>query len=193
VFGSMQMSDERCTARTSNNIAQSILRTRLSPLISWPVPNYERQLDCQIWSLDGRLVARTRGAPDTSLSDSKAGFSERLITRHMAAFSRWKLQEKGYVYSSATGWESGSNCPRRPYQGLLAPTALIIPLLGLSLSGRASIALAKTLRLMALSFNGRNADDMSRIRAGRVPTEIRPSSRHLMDCSRRLRAPPART
>jgi len=31
------------------------------------VPNYERQLDCQIWSLDGRLVARTRGRPEHEL------------------------------------------------------------------------------------------------------------------------------
>jgi len=30
--------------------------------------NYERQLSCQIWSLDGRLVARSSGAPNESLS-----------------------------------------------------------------------------------------------------------------------------
>src|SRR5580765_5927128 len=41
--------------------------------------SYERQLSCQIWSLDGRLVARSSGAPDESLSDKRAGFSQRLI------------------------------------------------------------------------------------------------------------------
>ena len=40
---------------------------------------YERQLSCQIWSFDGRLVARSSGAPNESLSDSRTGFSERTI------------------------------------------------------------------------------------------------------------------
>ena len=43
------------------------------------IMSYERQLSCQIWSLDGRLVARSSGAPDESLSDRRAGFSQRLI------------------------------------------------------------------------------------------------------------------
>ena len=34
---------------------------------------HERQLSCQIWSLDGRLVARSSGSPDESLSDRSYG------------------------------------------------------------------------------------------------------------------------
>ena len=30
------------------------------------IASYERQLSCQIWSLDGRLVGRSRGAPNDS-------------------------------------------------------------------------------------------------------------------------------
>jgi two-component system, OmpR family, sensor histidine kinase QseC len=41
--------------------------------------SYEHQLSCQIWSLDGRLVARSSGAPSESLSDTRTGFSERTI------------------------------------------------------------------------------------------------------------------
>src|SRR4029078_12659177 len=44
------------------------------------IMSYERQLSCQIWSLDGRLVARSSGAPDESLSDRRAGFSKRRIS-----------------------------------------------------------------------------------------------------------------
>ena len=60
---------------TSNNIASPSEDSDSPHILA--IPNYERQLSCQIWSLDGRLVARTHGAPSTSLSDSKAGFSER--------------------------------------------------------------------------------------------------------------------
>ena len=30
--------------------------------------NYERQLSCQVWSIDGQLVARSSGAPGEKLS-----------------------------------------------------------------------------------------------------------------------------
>ena len=41
--------------------------------------SYERQLSCQVWSLDGRLIARSSGAPDRKLSEAAPGFSERTI------------------------------------------------------------------------------------------------------------------
>lgn len=43
-----------------------------------PAPGLERQLSCQIWSLRGRLVGRSEGAPDVRLARTE-GFSERLI------------------------------------------------------------------------------------------------------------------
>jgi two-component system sensor histidine kinase QseC len=45
-----------------------------------PVPtHYGRQLSCQIWTLDGRLVGRSGSAPDAPLSAGRSGFSERTI------------------------------------------------------------------------------------------------------------------
>ena len=41
---------------------------------------YERQLACQIWSLDGELIGRSSHAPDAPLAlTAKSGFSERQI------------------------------------------------------------------------------------------------------------------
>ena len=41
---------------------------------TFPGPTaYERQLSCQIWSLDGRMVARSSGAPERRLTDAPAG------------------------------------------------------------------------------------------------------------------------
>ncbi|MFC6048283.1 sensor histidine kinase N-terminal domain-containing protein, partial [Methylobacterium hispanicum] len=40
---------------------------------TFPAPTaYERQLSCQIWSLDGRMVARSTGAPERRLTDAPA-------------------------------------------------------------------------------------------------------------------------
>jgi len=50
-------------------------RSRLVPL-----PRYSRQLSCQIWTLDGRLVGRSSGAPSQALADGGSGFSERVIS-----------------------------------------------------------------------------------------------------------------
>ncbi|MUO80751.1 two-component sensor histidine kinase, partial [Agrobacterium vitis] len=40
---------------------------------------YERQLSCQIWSLDGHLVARSSGAPDQSLAEDQEGYADRTL------------------------------------------------------------------------------------------------------------------
>lgn len=45
-----------------------------------PLPHYSRQLSCQIWTLDGRLVGRSSGAPSQPLAESGSGFSERVIS-----------------------------------------------------------------------------------------------------------------
>ena len=41
--------------------------------------SYSRQLSCQIWSLDGRLIGKSSQAPTEPLALSGTGFSERLI------------------------------------------------------------------------------------------------------------------
>ena len=40
---------------------------------------YTRQLSCQIWSMGGRLIGQSAGAPDQPLATGGAGFSERRI------------------------------------------------------------------------------------------------------------------
>jgi len=50
---------------------------RIQPLP--PTTHYGRQLSCQIWTLDGRLVGRSGSAPNAPLSAGQNGFSERTI------------------------------------------------------------------------------------------------------------------
>jgi two-component system, OmpR family, sensor histidine kinase QseC len=156
---------------TSNNIASPSDDTDSPHILA--VPNYERQLDCQIWSLDGRLVARTRGAPNTSLSDSKAGFSERLIDGVTWRVFTVEVAGKGIRVLVGDRLKIREQLVADLIKGLLAPTVLIIPLLGFLIWASLNRGLGP-LRSMAFELQGRNADDMSPIEPGKVPTEIRP-------------------
>jgi len=94
------------------------------------IMSYERQLSCQIWSLDGRLVARSSGAPDESLSDKRAGFSERILNGET-----WRVftaEDAGKGVRVLVGDRVGlrDHFVAEIVKGVLAPLALAIPLLG---------------------------------------------------------------
>lgn len=64
---------------------------------------YTKQLSCQIWSFDGRLVARSSGAPDQSLAQNEEGFADRDV-----GGERWRIytivdEKKGCASPSAIG------------------------------------------------------------------------------------------
>ncbi len=63
--------------------AEDLLVRRSSQSRLVPLPHYSRQLSCQIWTLDGRLVGRSSGAPSQPLADGGSGFSERVISGEM--------------------------------------------------------------------------------------------------------------
>lgn len=135
--------------------------------------NYERQLSCQIWSLDGRLVARSSGAPDESLSDKRAGFSERRINNET-----WRVftaEDTGKGVRVLVGDRLGlrDHFVAEIIKGILAPMALTVPLLGFLIWASLSRGL-RPLRGLAEELARRSADDMSPVETGRIPTEIRP-------------------
>jgi two-component system sensor histidine kinase QseC len=134
---------------------------------------YERQLSCQIWSLDGRLVARSSGAPIESLSDTRTGFSEPTI--------------KGETWRVFTAEDPVKNVRvlvgdrlglREAFvtdimKGLAAPMLLTIPLLALLIWASLNRGL-RPLQALARDLKRRNADDMTPVETGNIPAEIRP-------------------
>jgi two-component system, OmpR family, sensor histidine kinase QseC len=134
---------------------------------------YERQLSCQIWSLDGRLVARSSGAPNESLSDSRTGFSERTI--------------KGETWRVFTAEDPTKNVRvlvgdrlglREAFvtdimKGLAAPMFLTIPLLALLIWASLNRGF-RPLHTLAEDLKRRNADDMTPVEAANIPAEIQP-------------------
>lgn len=137
------------------------------------IPAYERQLSCQIWSLDGRLVARSSGAPDTILSDIRAGFSERMIDGETWRVYTIEDAAKGIRVLVGDRLGLREHLVAELIMGLLAPTLLIGPLLGILIWASLNRGL-KPLQAMAAELGRREADDMNPMETSRVPIEIYP-------------------
>ncbi len=94
------------------------------------IPSYERQLACQIWSLDGQLVAKSSGAPATKFTDTRAGFSERKIDGETWRVYTIEDHIKGIRVLVGDRLSLRDHLVAELIKGLLAPTLLMIPLLG---------------------------------------------------------------
>jgi len=146
---------------------------QLDSAVTPELASYERQLSCQVWSIDGRLVARSSGAPGEKLSQESNGFSERTINGET-----WRV----FAVEDAvkqTRVMVGDRLGLRErlitdiIKGLLAPTLLIIPLLGLLIWTSLGRGL-RPLQAVADELQQRDADDMRVIDAKHAPREIHP-------------------
>ena len=137
------------------------------------IASYERQLSCQIWSLDGRLVGRSRGAPNDSLGNQADGFSDQQVDGET-----WRVYA---ISDSAKGIRVlvGDRLGLRErlvsdlIKGLLWPAMLIVPLLGLLIwliLGRG----LRPLQLMATDLKSRRVDDMRPVDTSQTPPELTP-------------------
>ncbi|WP_024518085.1 ATP-binding protein [Bradyrhizobium sp. Tv2a-2] len=139
---------------------------------------YQHQLSCQIWSLDGRLVARSTGAPNEILSVTRSGFSERAI--------------KGETWRVFTAEDPAKNIRvlvgdrlglrealvADIIKGLAAPMLLTIPLLALLIWASLTRGL-QPLYTLAEDLMCRGADDMTPVPTENIPAEIQPMVRSL--------------
>ncbi len=135
--------------------------------------SYERQLSCQIWSLDGRLVARSSGAPNERLSDHPEGFSEQVVNGETWRVYAVEDATKGIRVMVGDRLGLRERLVTDLIKGLLAPTLLIIPLLGLLIWTSLGRGL-RPLQNMAEELQNRDAEDMRAIDARHAPREIRP-------------------
>ena len=91
---------------------------------------YERQLACQIWSLDGRLVARSRGAPSSNLAGAQTGFSDSRIEGETWRVFTLEDSDRGLRVLVGDRLGVREHLVADIIEGLLTPTLLIVPLLG---------------------------------------------------------------
>lgn len=134
---------------------------------------YERQLSCQIWSLDGRLVARSGGAPDEKLTESTAGFSEQTVGGE--AWRVFAIEDTAKGVRVMVGDRLGlrDRLVGDLITGLMAPALLIVPVLGLLIWASVGRGL-RPLHVIAGELRRREADDMSPIDTGNAPSEVKP-------------------
>ncbi|AWN35207.1 ATP-binding protein [Methylobacterium radiodurans] len=141
---------------------------------TFPAPTaYERQLSCQIWSLDGRMVARSAGAPERRLTDAPAGFSQREVDGETWRVFTVEDAERGVRVMVGDRLGLRERLVTDLIMGLLTPALLVVPLLGMLIWASLGRGL-RPLRLMARNLAARDADDMGAIDVGQAPAEVRP-------------------
>lgn len=135
--------------------------------------SYARQLSCQIWTLDGRLLARSSGAPPATLAENDEGFATREVEGE--PWRVYTIVDAAKGVRIAVGDRIGlrDRLVRDLVAGLIAPAILVIPLLGLLiwLSLRAGL---RPLDTVAGEIAARDGDDMRPVAAQRAPREIQP-------------------
>lgn len=151
----------------SGNISAAAVTGRVEEI------GYARQLSCQVWSLDGRLVARSSGAPDQSLAQKEEGFADREV-----GDERWRIytivdENKGVRVAVGDRIGLRDRLIRDLVTGLVAPALLIAPLLGILIW----VSLGRGLRplnTIASEIAGRDGEDMRAIALDDTPSEARP-------------------
>ncbi|MDF2811221.1 MAG: two-component sensor histidine kinase [Microvirga sp.] len=143
------------------------------PILETVPLSYERQLTCQIWSFDGRLIGRSRGAPDTELSDEAGGFSERDIGGE--PWRVYAVTDHGKGIRVMVGDRIGlrDRLVADLVRGLLLPGALMIPALAFLIWASVGRGLLPLRRLTG-SLEKRGPEDLSVLDVGKAPSEVRP-------------------
>jgi two-component system sensor histidine kinase QseC len=157
----------------TNSVGTASHHAPADPAVIPEQASYERQLSCQIWSLDGSLVARSSGAPNERLSDHPNGFSEREVDGETWRVYAIEDATKGIRVMVGDRLGLRERLVTDLIKGLLAPTLLIIPLLGLLIWTSLGRGL-RPLQSMAEELQNRDAEDMRAIDAQHAPQEIRP-------------------
>jgi two-component system, OmpR family, sensor histidine kinase QseC len=134
---------------------------------------YERQLSCQVWSVDGRLIGRSSGAPEAELSNEVEGFSEREV-----AGEPWRVyaivdRDKGVRVLVGDRLGLRDRLVADLVRGLLFPAALMVPVLGLLIWGSVGRGL-RPLRRLRQGLTERGPEDLSPMTVDDPATEIRP-------------------
>jgi len=134
---------------------------------------YNRQLSCQIWSLDGRLVGRSSQAPAEPLALSGSGFSEREIDGE--AWRAYSLvdQDRGIRVLVGDNLSVRQRLVGDLMTGLLVPFLAAVAGLALLIWAAVGKGLAP-LREITGRLRRRDPADLSQLGLGKVDRELRP-------------------
>ena len=156
-------------ARGSADALRSVPRQQ--PL---PVPtHYGRQLSCQIWTLDGRLVGRSGSAPIAPLSAGPEGFSERTINGDQWRVYTLVEQEAGLRILVGDNLKVRRNLIADVMTGLLLPALAGVVALAALLWSAVGRGLSP-LRRVARELSRRDPGETEPLRVEAPSRELRP-------------------
>lgn len=135
--------------------------------------SYDRQLSCQIWSLQGTLIGRSGGAPAEELSGHADGFSETVIDGESWRVYAVTNPELGIRVLVGDNMKIRDGLVNDVIRGLLLPALLILPVLAVLiwLSVRRGL---EPLNRIAGNLEARHASDLSPIEDVPTAKEIVP-------------------
>ncbi len=146
---------------------------RVAPAGAAADAEYQHELSCQIWSLGGRLLGLSAGAPAARLSDAAAGFSEKKIDGQVWRVFAVENQARGVRILVGDKLTVRRNLVADLIASLLFPAAIILPALAFMIWASVGRGL-RPLQAMAGSLTQRDAADLRPIAAERADVEIRP-------------------
>ena len=134
---------------------------------------YERQLSCQIWSLDGHLVARSGGAPVESMAEEQEGYADTSVGGEVWRVYTIVDHAKGVRVVVGDRIGLRDRLVRDILAGLIGPALLIAPVLGILIW----LALARglsPLKAVTDEISRRDGEDMRPLSPSDPPKEIKP-------------------
>lgn len=143
------------------------------PLADAAHSGYERQLSCQIWSFDGRLIGRSSGAPRAELSNETSGFSEREVGGEPWRVYAVADRDRGIRVLVGDRLGLRDRLVTDLVRGLLLPALVVVPLLAFLIWASVGRGLGP-LRRLTQSLKARGPEDLSPVSVGTPPSEIRP-------------------
>lgn len=161
--------------------------TGLASPFEMPDGSYQRQLSCQIWSLDGKLVGRSEHAPAARLTAADDGFSETVVDGEAWRVFTVENPKLGVRVMVGDSVHVRDRLVGDVITGLVVPAALILPFLAgaIWLSVRRGLS---PLDDIAGTISSRAASDLSPLPDKRLPREIAPAVLALNGLFRRVEA-----
>lgn len=150
-------------------------------------PSYERQLSCQIWSLDGKLLGRSEHAPNGQLTEAESGFSQSVINGETWRVYAIENTELGVRVMVGDSIAVRDRLVGDVVKGLTIPAILILPFL----AGVIWISVRRGMRPlsdMASALSSRAASDLQPLPHNNLPDEIVPAVQALNGLFQRVEA-----
>ncbi len=148
---------------------------RISPVINAEATQaataYDRQLSCQIWTMQGELIARSQSAPAEMLADGGDGFSEEVIRGERWRVYTVHVPEGGYRVMVGDSLAIREHLVSSVITGLLGPAVLGFLALGVLIWWSVGAGL-RPIEQMTRALASRRADDLT-------PVDVAPGGKDL--------------